>query len=365
MNDEYRVSDAVVLKSVPKDADENPYGITEVMSLQPGRPSVVMFGGEYTSMPLAANHYIKYMKNLLAENHISDTDVDIFSAYYLWGSRHADTERDQLFRDQGRETHGLGWRTMLYRANKLQAMNMHELMPRYIEVLFDVVVRPLILDKTGVRFDINTALSHVGRVWFYAHSHGAAVVYMLGEYMAKKMRQYKYSDAEIRRIQNAVCVVQHGPTAPLEHTRFKTLSFMSASDTVSNQRNIFYYRLNKYADCVGPMFINRWGMNLFVCGHLWDDKDMEHDDRGMLNADFRRLTPEGKIVIGAERNAILNLIKRTVNGSATTQYAIADLVSGDGIDFQTLLMGGRNFYNNMYGDLHVKYPQNPKHGRQR
>lgn len=65
------------------------------------------------------------------------------------------------------------------------------------------------------------------------------------------------------------------------------------------------------------------------------------------------------------KNAILNLIKRTVNGDATTQYAIADLVSGDGIDFQTLLVGGRNFYNNMYGDLHVKRPQNLKHGRQR
>ncbi len=363
MDAEYKVSDAVVLKAVPKDMDENPYGIEEVMSLCPGRPSIVMFGGEYTSMPLAANHYIKYMKNILAENQMQDIGVDIYSVYYIWGSRQADVERDQLFREMGRENHDLGWRSMLYRAKKLESMQQNEATPRYIDILYNTLIRPLVLDESGRRLDIKSALRNVGTVRFYAHSHGAAVVYMLGEYAAKQMRKYNYSDIEIRRIQRGIVVVQHGPTAPLEQPRFNTISFMSASDGVSNQRNIFFNQLNRYADEIQPMYINRWGMNLFVGGRFWDQDGMEHDDKGMLNAEFRHLTDDGKSVIGAERNAILNLIKSAVAGKAP--QPLPQLISGEHIDFAKMSKNGCDFCKDV--DLYTKLIQtrNLKHGCQR
>ena len=356
MSIEYIPSTANVIKSVPKSADA-PYGVIDVDVVAPGRKRIVTLGGEFTYMAQFANHYIKLIKQLLTEANAADCDV--YGVYYTFGSRKADVERREIFARAGRmiapENH---WRQMLTHAERLEHMENTEPVPGYLEPLYNALIKPILIDDAGNVRDAKTVKQLAEELRFYTHSHGSAVLYQLADIMADKMKQMNFTAEQIRDIQKQIVAVQHGPVSPLEHSRFTTLSFMSASDTTSRMYNTFYEYAHNNSENMYPSYFSQWGINLFMAGQFRETPGKEHDDLGLTAYIHKQLTDDGRVIHSAERNAILNSVRTNSNDVRT-------LVSGDGVDFDELARNGQWFYELMLRDTKSQTTQNPKPDYQR
>lgn len=353
---EYKPSSAHVIKSVPKTPD-NEYGVITVDSINPNRPLIVVFGGELTGIPRYANHYIKQMKSVLGGANISD--VDIYSIYYDFGSRDTESERVQLFRAAGHKIRNLT-RSIQDIDKNIAHMSETEPVPNYIKQLGNIILNPILVSGAeSTRVPASIAAQRASNIRFYAHSHGAAAITILGEYMADVMTQMGYTPDEIKQIQKNIIVIQHGPITPLEHPRFTTLSFASASDTKMNLHNRFSEYAYDNSFDLYPSYFSVAGANLFAAGEISTKLAKEHDNEGLTNPET--LTEDGLVLMAAERNAIVNAM-RTAGRPVSS---IRDLVSGDGVNFDMLKANGDWFFKNMIADLRQQKKQNPKHDYQK
>lgn len=352
---EYKVSNAYVLKSVPK-SDDAPYGVIPADTIDVNRPTIIALSGELTDNPRFANHYIKQLKQVLANGGVDN--ATIYSVYYDFGSRDTTSERAKLFQ---RACHRI--RNMSQDINtinaKIKMMDENEPSPKYIEQLYNILLAPILAtDGTDTRPDINTVAQRASYIRFYAHSHGAAVATMLGKIMAKEMSKMGYKISEIRAVQQNIIVIQHGPITPLERPNFTTLSFASASDTKVNLHN----RLHEYAYDnsfdLYPSYFGRAGAHIFTAGSLSNILTKEHDNDGLVNDDI--LSEDGQIIFSAQRNAIVNSMRMA--GQPTPD--ISNLVSGPGVDFKELQSNGKWFYQLMMKDIKSQTQQNPAHDYQ-
>lgn len=360
MSTVYKPSDAFLIKAVPY-SDAAPYAMTEVDAITPGVPCIIMFGGELTYCARFANHYIKQMRQTLTEGGVSGADM--YSVYYDFGSRDAGLERAQLFRDAGHKIEKLN-RNQEFAKNKTQHMLETEPTPRYIEKLYKMLCEPILGTMPGgVRVDTATVRKNASLVRMYAHSHGAAAIRMLGDMMAARMAELGFTQSEIRDIQQQIVVIQHGPIVPLEHPRFTTLSFGSASDTRINTHNKFSEYVFDHAEDVYPSYFSQGGAHMFTAGQLKINIGSEHDDAGLVKAEEKLLTPDGRIIFAAERNAIVNSVRAAIDGRDTP--SVPDLASGNGVDFDALKNNGEWFYKVMLADIKNQTKQNPKHANQK
>lgn len=352
---EYKVSNAYVLKSVPK-SDDAPYGVITVDTIDTNRPTIIALSGELTDNPRFANHYIKQLKQVLANGDVDN--ATIYSVYYDFGSRDTTSERVQLFQ---RACHRI--RNMSQDINtinaKIKMMDENEPSPKYIEQLYNILLAPILAtDDSGMRPDINTVAQRASYIRFYAHSHGAAVATMLGKIMAQKMSKMGYKISEIRAVQQNIIVIQHGPITPLERPNFTTLSFASASDTKANLHNRLYeYAFDNSFDLY-PSYFGRAGAHVFTAGTLSTSLTKEHDNDGLLNNDI--LTEDGRIIFAAQRNAIINSIRY----AGQPVPPIRELVSGESVDFDEMATNGAWFCKLMMSEIKNQIPQIPTHDYQ-
>lgn len=309
--------------------------------------AVVAIGGELTNTEAKADSYAKMLRRLMAENDIDGASV--YSVYYLFGNHDANSERIELFRRAGRR--------VLCRQKNPQKI------PDYVAKIYDAVLRPRISSADGKRIPTPEAEARIGRLTLYAHCHGAAVIVQMANLMRRDMAKMGYTNAEIDKIQKNLLVVQHSPIAPLEHPRFTTLSFASAEDTQMNHYNtVSEYIAGNSADVL-PSYLSFLGENLFVASKLKSTFGKEHDHRGMLRDDDTRhnLTPDGKIIFAAQRNALINGVRRSQAGASMPP--VSKLVSDDRIvNFDDLNTNGEFLKRIMTFDLQQ---QNLERGRQK
>lgn len=354
MNIKYVPSNAGVVKAVEK-STENPYGIVSVEKLTPAVPSIIIFGGELTYVPRFANHYIKQIKQLMAENDVHG--ADIYSVFYEFGSREAEIERINLFRMAGHRLRNITRKKEVVEA-KTKHMTDTEPVPSYIEKLYDILIEPiLVMGSDGTTPDVVATENNAALLRMYAHSHGAAVIKMLGDVMADKMRKLKFTPAQIKKIQSKIIAIQHGPIAPLEKPRFTTLSFASASDTKMNMHNAFSEYALDNAENMYPSYFSQGGAHLFAAGQIKEGFKSEHDTPGLLKSEDKLLTDDGRVIFAAQRNAIINSIRAAINGN--TDITVPELVSGNGVDFEELKSNGEWFYKMMLADIRSLPPQIP------
>ncbi len=353
---DYKPSNVRIIKSVPKTPD-NEYGVVDVDAIDFNSPCIVVFGGELTDNPRFANHYIKQMKHVLGEQDAQR--VNIYSLYYDFGSRDTNSERVQLFRAAGHRIRNMS--TPIEKINQnIEHMAQTEPTPKYIQRLYDMIINPILVSgAAGTRLDINIVAQRMSNVRFYAHSHGAAVISMLGTYTVQKMKVMGYGAREIRNALRNIVVIQHGPITPLEHPDFTTLSFASASDTKMNLHNKFSEYAYENSCDLFPSYFDRGGANLFAAGEVSTLITKEHDNEGLTNPEH--LTEDGQIIFDAERNAIRNSMRMA--GQPTP--SVRDLVAGPGVNFDMLAANGQWFYRNMITDLKSQMKQNPKHDYQK
>lgn len=337
---DYKPSNIDIVKAVPKD-DKNVWGVVAAGTIVPQRPTIIIIGGELTFTPRNANYYIKQIKSTLESASI--TDADIYSAYYDFGSRDPGVERINLFKRAGHKLRKTG-RLQFVIDSYTDLMDSNEPTPRYIEQLYNKIILPiLVLDTNGVQVD-KTAYN-ASFVRFYAHSHGAATLYMLGQYMAAKLKTMGVSPAAIRQIQRNIIVIQHGPIAPLEHPKFTTLSFMSASDTRMNFHNKFSdYVTDNWAD-LPPVYFPQGGAHVFAVGETNTGFGEEHKNDGLVKP--QALTDDGILLFEAERNAIVNAMRWAGQPVPT----IDKLVNGGNVNLDDLRYNGEWFYLLMKQDI--------------
>ena len=325
-----------ILKRVPKDA-KHEFGITEVTTLPINEPCIVAIGGELTVSPKDANYYASMLERLLSAYDIKN--VGIYSACYKFESTNRKQERAQLFRAAG-----------------TRVKNLDITKAEYIRDLYNHIILPRILDTNKKRLSDADAMKNMRKIMLFTHCHGAAVTRAFQEMMKSDMQKYGYDKKIIPQIMHGLLVVQHAPVAPVKNSMFNTISFMSASDTYMNfyDDNFFKYAF-EHAEDMAPSYFQP--ENLFATYEFTNQTFGEHQIVGLVpdeNLDI--LTPDGAIIMAAERNTIINGAKSLTSPKSkalTAQNLIAPASSSDAIKpvFKELKQNGDFFLYVMRDDL--------------
>lgn len=359
----YIPTSAEIIKRVPKTPD-NQYGCITVNSVPVDTPSVVALGGELTTTAQAANSYAKTLQNVLNENKVYG--VDVYSVTYHFGSSNPGLERAEQYRIAGRrlvKDENLNPIVQHTRELTLRDMRKNEPVPNYVRQLYNILMRPRITDAAGAPVNVDDAISRVHRIKFYAHCHGASTLWQMANLMYEDMKKLGYTPAETQRIQHEVFVIQHSPIAPLTGQRFTTLSFASAEDTMmQHHNNLFADWIYENSADIVPSFFDGTKGNIFVAGRLKEKSFREHDHSGLAatDEDIWPLTADGKIIFGAERNALVRAAQHATVGAPIP--SAEQMVDGNGIDFAQLKKNGEILYKVMLNDLRQ---QNLKHDYQK
>lgn len=359
----YRPSHArVIQRTAPGGAAA--YNMAVAPTVPVDVPAIVAFGGELTNSDSHANSYGKMLYRALAEEKVSG--VNVYSVVYDFGSRSPSLERADLFHRAGRKLklaeHPITRAAMTARLDEMRA---NEPVPNYIIDLYNILLRPRLFDENGRVRPINTAIKNMRNIMFYGHSHGAAVITQLGDYMAQQLYDAGRTPEQIAKIQRNLLVIQHGPLSPLNpnRRRFNTISFASAEDTtMQNHGNAFArYMSENSADVVPAFFAGDRG-NLFVVQRLRSSFIGEHDHRGILRDEREQMmtSDDGGILFDAERNALTRGAKNMLTGRAVP--SVRELVNGKTVDFDQMKRNGDALYNIMLADLHQ---QNLARGNQK
>ena len=357
----YSQSGITVIHRVPKSKD-SPYGANVIKSVPIDKPAFIVLGGELTGDLRGANSYAKRLQILLYENNIPT--VDVYSVAYQFGSRHPGLERKSLFKTARRKIENFTTPITRDKFAKISDnMQRNEPTPNYIKQLFNILVRPRIVDGMNKPFNVAVAVKNVSKMKIYAHCHGAAAVWQLANYMYDEMKKLGFDEKDIKKIQSGLLVIQHSPIAPLVNQRFFTISFASAEDSMMQHHNnyISEWMGKNSGDIVPAFFDSKYG-NFFVAGRLKELAFKEHDYIGLLPSDEELwpLTDDGKIIFAAERNAIVRAANDAVRGITT--HSVRDLTNGNGVDFDALKNSGDMLYKIMIKDL---CQQTPKPDRQK
>ena len=366
-----RITHAKIAHRVPK-TDTCIYGIEPVSDIPVDKPSVVAFGGENTHTLRFANYYASLLKRLIDFYGISG--IEIYSAYYYEeemshniNALTKNPEKPVNVQDikYAKEIFNCTNRP-LERANiftrarsKLLAKNatLYDVDTNYIRELYDIIIRPRIADKNGEKLPDAIALRNIRNVIFFTHSHGSAPAYTFQNIMQQDMKSLGYDAPTIRHIMKNILVIQHAPMVPLEKSKFNTISFMSANDTDLDFRNKFSEYVTEHNADLAPSYFPIG--NFFVSHGFTYNYLAEHQIVGLVpSVDQDMLTPDGAIIMAAERNTIVNAINAMKNDKPIPSVSklIAPINTEDSVkpNFNTLAKNGEFFMRVMTNDLRKK-----------
>ncbi len=274
-----------ILKRVPKNA-VNEFGITEVSTIPTDKPCIVAIGGELTVSRKDANYYASMLERLFSAYDVKG--VDIYSACY----QYKDTDRKQE-------------RAQLFRTAQSRIKNIDITKAKYVRDLYQHVIFPRIVAPNKKRFSDAEAMQNMRQIMLFTHCHGAAVTRAFQEMMLSDMRKYGYDEKVIPQIMHGLLIIQHAPVAPIKNSMFNTVSFMSATDTYMNFHDNFSKYVSEHSEDMAPSYF-RFG-NLFITYEITYQLIGEHQVIGLVPTENQdMLTPDGAVIMAAERNAIIN-----------------------------------------------------------
>ena len=328
-----------IVHRVPRDKT-HPYGIVDATTIPIDTPCVVVIGGERTVSRKDANHYASILNQLLCMHNLDD--IAIYSAYYPDNIINRGNERAKLFKAAQQR---IKQHTGVSKSPENE----------YIYDLYQSIIQPRIISKNNEKFSDIEVMHNLHRVMIYTHCHGAAVVRVFQDLMLSDLDKYGYNHKSVPQIMKHLLVVQHAPTAPIHNSLFNTISFMSASDTLMDFHNQFSAYVSEHPEDLPPSYF-RSG-NFFATYKINYQALGEHQIAGLMPWMAEdELTPDGKIIMTAERNAIingLNLIKSPELKVPSARELIAPLSDDDPVkpDFDALKRNGDFFMTLMRNDL--------------
>ncbi len=332
---------AKIIRRIAK-SDTCVYGAVAATNIPTNKTRIVIFGGERTQSVKDANYYASMISRLVAFYGLRD--VDIYSAYYDFNTTNRNTERANVFKNARSK--------ILNKNNALFDIN-----DNYIQDLYGYVIRPCIVDKNDNKLPDLEALQNIRNLIIFTHSHGSVPAYAFQDIMVVDMRKHGYDNRVIANIMKNLLVVQHAPVSPLEKNKFNTISFMSANDTKMNFHNKFSQYVYEHNEDLLPSYFSL-GNFFAVYGFTYQLID-EHQITGLVpNKNQDMLTPDGAIIMAAERNAIINGVIASQRGAPIP--AIRDLITSamptDIVrpDFETLKQNGEFFMKIMQHDMQAE-----------
>ncbi|MDL2295342.1 hypothetical protein LJC18_00810 [Lachnospiraceae bacterium OttesenSCG-928-E19] len=348
----YIPSKADIVQRVLK-TSENPHGVKPAYYAPVTKPALLILGGSGTKLEKNANNYAARLETLLKENNIND--VNIYSVFYNFNSHSPFLDRINLFRRAGRKI------TLADHENQaMKVMMENEPKPEFVTKLFNIFIRPRIADSNNERLDCHIATRNINQLKIFIHCYGSSVIRFIEEMMISEMNKIGYKQHEIQSVMKNLLVIAHTPSAPIGKSAFTYLSFASAMDQIVNHHNLFHKYVKQLVKFIKPCFFPEPYGNFFLVARVKKDKpvtdkeknnqyDDEHETEGLVNRERHLLTPDGNILFTAEANAIVNGLNAAISGEALPK--IADLVSGNGVDFEEMKHNGEMFIKQMLPDL--------------
>lgn len=321
----------------------NVYGVTRVKKIPTRKPCIVVFGGVLTNNIKDANYYASFMERLIKR--YEPDGVEVYSVYYDFKNTQDDrkTERINAFINARSK--------ILNKLGKPQPVD-----TQYINDLYQMIIRPRIVDKNGEKLSDTKALANIRKTVFFSHCHGSVPIYAFQDIMAKDMRALGYEPNAIRNIMKNLLVIQHAPVSPLEKPKFNTVSFMSANDTMMNFHNKFSQYVADHSEDLLPSYFPL-GNFFAVYAFTYQFAD-EHQIETLAHINQDILTPDGATIMIAERNAIINGIRTAKAGMPIPNIRdlIAPASKRDDIkpDFDTLSQNGESFMCLMQNDRRLE-----------
>ena len=325
----YVGSSAYVIQAAPSSMGvQRPFRYADKIDLN--KPALVVLGGALTTTESKAFGYIEH----LAKTARNKANINLYAAVYNFGTIDPMLVKANTCRRAGRKM-ALDMDANIARRKeqKLTEINEAEPTPGYIEDLYEIICEPRIIRGNAERTAMN-----MGNLIIYSHCHGAIIVNHFTNMAAQQMKDAGFDDNAIQKCLSHVVVIQHNPTAPLENAKFTTLNFMSASDDTLNYFDTFSKNVLRRDD-IAPAFMGDDYANVFVAGKLNKTNASEHGFSVGYRDDGSDLTQNGKIIFGAEQNAINAAIDNAISGASCTN--VASMVASDEIDIQQLRANGR------------------------
>lgn len=332
---------AKIMRRVTK-SDTCVYGAVPATTIAPDKPCLVVFGGELTRTIKDANYYAAILIRLI--DFYGIRGVDLYSVYYDFDTSDRRAERKNAFINARSK--------ILHKDYKKQIVD-----TQYIQELYDIIIQPRIVGPDHNKLPDLVALQNIRNLIIYTHSHGSVPAYAFQAIMADNMRKYGYEPKVIRDIMKNLLVIQHAPVSPLEKSKFNTVSFMSANDTKMNFHNKFSKYVYEHNEDLLPSYFPL-GNFFAVYGFTYQLID-EHQITGLVpNKNQDMLTPDGAIIMAAERNAIINGLDAARRGVPipAVRDLIAPVLPTDVVrpDFDTLAQNGEFFMRLMQHDIRAQ-----------
>lgn len=325
----YVGSSAYVIQAAPSSmGGQRPFRYADKIDLN--KPAMVVLGGALTTTESKAFGYIDH----LAKTARNKANINLYAAVYNFGTIDPMLVKANMFRRAGRKM-ALDMDATIARRKEqqLNEINAAEPTPGYVEDLYEIIIEPRIVRGNAERTAMN-----MGNLIIYSHCHGAIIVNHFTDMATQQMKDAGFDDSTIQKCLAHVVVIQHNPTAPLENAKFTTLNFMSASDDTLNYFDTFSKNILRRDD-IAPAFMGDDYANVFVAGKLNKTNGSEHGFSVGYRDDGSDLTQNGKIIFGAEQNAINTAIDNAISGASCTN--VSSLVSSNEIDIQQLRANGR------------------------
>lgn len=325
----YVGSSAYVIQAAPSSMGvQRPFRYADKIDLN--KPALVVLGGALTTTESKAFGYIEH----LAKTARNKANINLYAAVYNFGTIDPMLVKANTFRRAGRKM-ALDMDATIARRKEqqLNEINAAEPTPGYVEDLYEIIFEPRI-----IRGNLEQTTKNLRNLIIYSHCHGAIIVNHFTNMAAQQMKDAGFDDNAIQKCLAHVVVIQHNPTAPLENAKFTTLNFMSASDDTLNYFDTFSKNVLRRDD-IAPAFMGDDYANVFVAGKLNKTNGSEHGFSVGYRDDGSDLTQNGKIIFGAEQNAINAAIDNAISGASCTN--VASMVASDEIDIQQLRANGR------------------------
>ena len=338
----FQRSSAQIIKIVPKAQNADEF-VRNPSVIPVGKPAFFMLGGEETIDAHKARFYGRYIRTILEANNINT--FDFYSVFYAFGSRVPSHDRAELFRAGGRNVLELEADNEK-RSAQIATVDKFEPQPIFIQILFDKIFKPRIVNQYGRKYDINTAIQYARNAIFFTHCQGASTLLMLQRKLQQTMKYAGYTPAEIDLFLKNIVVINHEPLAPLDQIKMTSVSFMSVRDAVLRDNNMIDSAILEHADNIKPMYFEskRTMVVPNVRDEMPDAETDEHSTFDLGDKNNYKLSDGGKILFAAERNAIV----KSATAALMHQSIPNNLISGRGVKVSELTKNATEFMNNRY-----------------
>lgn len=293
--------------------------------------AVVILGGALTTNDRAGYGYIQHIAPVVAQG----GGANVFCAIYDFQSLDPMLVKANVFRKNGkRYTLDEDKSTAIRKEDELKQIYANEPIPGYILDLYDTL-----FDTRIVPDNPKQTIANFRNLIFYTHCHGGVALCQLSDLLEQGLKDAGFSENHIQTIMKNVVAIQHNPTGPLHGTKFTTVNFASVSDDTLNWHDDISKQILKQ-DTLVPTYVDK--VKLFVAGKLKIKNGAEHgfSDGYKNEPGEKRLTDNGKIIFGAEQNALKNAVRAVHNHQPVPSPEI--LVSGDEITFSETFNHSQN-----------------------